>query len=64
MRERRDAGKSMEGIVLLAVGFTLSLGAGAVWGFWGYFAGPAAVLLLVAGPIASALIAEARRKKS
>ena len=50
-------------MVVLAVSLVLSLGAGAAFGFWGYFAGPAALLLIVIVGMSAALIHEARKKK-
>lgn len=62
MRKRRDAGKSMEPMVLLALALALSLGVGYAWPPWGYFAGPVAVALLVGGAFLAFLISEARAK--
>jgi hypothetical protein len=61
---RRNAGRSMEYVIVLAFVLALSLLGGWAWKPWGYFAGPAALFALVAVGIMGTLISEARKKKS
>lgn len=63
MRERRDAGRSMEPMVILVFALALSLGGGHAWSPWGYLAGPALIVLLVGGFVVSFAIAEFRSKR-